>query len=142
MTRRLITGALLLILFISLAACGAPAASTPEQAVQTWLNTWVTMDLDSMLKLASPGYQAQVKSFYGHEFVMYFKVTFKDATISKLSEANNKATVQADFLVELETPSSTPNLAGMVTRSTVRHTFSLIKGENGWLVDGIDRQPL
>lgn len=100
------------------------------------------MDLDSMLKLASPGYQAQVKSFYGHEFVMYSKVTYKDATISKLSEANNKATVQADFLVELETPSSAPNLAGMVTRSTVRHTFSLVKGENGWLVDGIDRQPL
>lgn len=142
MTRRWITGTLLLILFFSLAACGAPAASTPEQAVQTWLSTWTQMDLDSMLKLASPGYQAQVKSFYGHEFVMYAKVSFKDLTIAKLSEASNEAKVQADFLVELESPSSVPSLAGMVIRSTVRQVFSLVKGNDGWLVDGIDRQPL
>ncbi|MCX5970236.1 MAG: hypothetical protein NTV14_01790 [Coprothermobacterota bacterium] len=95
-----------------------------------------------MLRLASPGYQTEVKSFYGHEFVMYSKVTFKDLTITKVSEANTEAKVQAEFIVELETPSSTPNLAGMVTRSTVRQVFSLVKGESGWLIDGIDRQPL
>ncbi len=142
MTRRWITGALLLILFFSLVACGTPAATTPEQAVQIWMNTWTQMDLDSLLKLASTGYQAQVKSFYGHEFVMYSKVSFKDLVIAKVSEANNEAIVQADFLVELETPSSVPSLAGMVTRSSVRHVFSLVKGESGWLIDGIDRQPL
>jgi hypothetical protein len=142
MTERWITGALLLILFFSLAACGAPAVTTPEQAVQTWLNAWTQMDLDSLLKLASPGYQAQVKSFYGHEFVMYSKVSFKDLTITKVSEANNEAKVQADFQVELESPSSMPSVAGMVISSTVRQVFSLVKGESGWLIDGIDRQPL
>jgi hypothetical protein len=142
MKRQWILATFLALLVLTLAACAQPAANTPEQAIRTWLDTWTQMNLDNLLKLTTPGFQAEAKAFYGHEFAMFSKISYKDLSTVVLEDGSQGAKVQADFLVELETPSTTPALASTVIRNAVRQIFNLTKDNSSWLVSAIERTPL
>lgn len=133
----------LVILFSFLASCRqSESTATPDALVKSWLEAWKAMDLDKMLQMTADSYKNEVQRFFGSEFKSYARVDYQDLKLKVLNQTSNEATVQAEFIAILESGSN-PIFGGpsMVTKSSVRHTYELVREGDFWLVKSISRQP-
>lgn len=126
-----------------LASCRSAGNENPEAAIQNWMDTWVRADLEALLKLTSPAFQADSASvfFYETEYSHYTKLSYSDLEVTVIDTKQDKVLVEARFNYELESPSSTPNVAATVTRGSARHVYTLINMDGKWMVDNIERNP-
>jgi hypothetical protein len=126
-----------------LASCRSAGNESPEAAIQNWMDTWVKMDLAALLQLSSPTFQADSVNvhFYETEYSHYTKLSYSDLQLTVVDTKPDKVRVEARFNYELESPSSTPNVAGTLTRGSARHVYSLINIDGQWMVDSIERNP-
>jgi hypothetical protein len=126
-----------------LASCRSAGNDNPEAAIQNWMDTWVKMDLEALLKLSSPAFQADSASvfFYQTEYSHYTKLSYSALQLTMIETKPDKVLVEARFNYELESPSSTPNVAATVTRGSARHVYALINIDGQWMVDRIERNP-
>ncbi|MCR4428967.1 MAG: nuclear transport factor 2 family protein [Caldiserica bacterium] len=133
----------LIITFCFLSSCrSSESISSPEAFVKTWLEAWKSMDIDKMLSLTADSYKDEVQRFYGREFISYAKVDYQDLKTQVLNQTPQEATVQATFLAILESGSN-PIFGGpsMVTKSSVKHTYKLVRENDKWLLKSILREP-
>ena len=126
-----------------LTSCRSAGNENPEAAIQNWMDTWVKMDLAALLQLTSPTFQADSVSvhFYETEYSHYTKLSYSDLQLAVIDTKPNKVLVEARFNYELESPSSTPNVAGTLTRGSARHVYALVNIDGQWMVDSIERNP-
>lgn len=126
-----------------LASCRSAGNENPEAAIQNWMDTWQKADLEALLKLTSPAFQADSAKvfFYQTEYAHYTKLSYSNLQITVVDTKPDKALVEARFNYELESFSSTPNIAGTVTRGSARHVYALVNIEGKWMVDSIERNP-
>jgi hypothetical protein len=125
------------------ASCRSAGNESPEAAIQNWMDVWAKADLEALLKLTSPTFQADSAKvfFYETEFAHYTKLSYSNLQVTVLDTKPDKVQVEARFNYELETFSSTPNVAGTVTRGSARHVYALVNIEGKWMVDSIERNP-
>ncbi|MEI6530341.1 MAG: hypothetical protein WCN99_02520 [bacterium] len=125
------------------ASCRSGGNESPEAAIQNWMDTWAKADLEALLKLTSPAFQADSASvfFYQTEYSHYTKLSYSNLQIVVVEAKPDKALVEARFNYELESPSSTPNVGGIVTRGSARHVYALVNIDGKWMVDSIERYP-
>lgn len=125
------------------ASCRSAGNENPEAAIQNWMDTWVRADLEALLKLTSPAFQADSASvfFYQTEYSHYTKLSYSDLEVTVIDTKQDKVLVEARFNYELESPSSTPNVAATVTRGSARHVYALVNIDGQWMVDSIERNP-
>jgi predicted lipid-binding transport protein (Tim44 family) len=125
------------------ASCRSAGNESPEAAIQNWMDTWAKADLEALLKLTSPAFQADSASvhFYETEYSHYTKLSYSNLQLAVVDAKSDKVLVEARFNYELESFSSTPNVAGTVTRGTARHVYALVNIDGKWMVDSIERYP-
>jgi hypothetical protein len=125
------------------ASCRSGGDESPEAAIQNWMDTWTKADLEALLKLTSPAFQADSASvhFYETEYSHYTKLSYSNLQVAVVDAKPDKALVEARFNYELESFSSTPNVAGTVTRGSARHVYALVNIDGKWMVDSIERYP-
>jgi hypothetical protein len=126
-----------------LASCRSAGNESPEDAIQNWMDTWVKMDLEALLQLTSATFQADSASvyFYQSEYSHYTKLAYSNLQVTVIDTKPDKVLVEAQFNYELESPSSTPNIAGTVTRGAARHVYTLVNVDGRWMVESIERNP-
>lgn len=125
------------------ASCRSAGNESPEAAIQNWMDTWAKADLEALLKLTSPAFQADSASvhFYETEYSHYTKLSYSNLQLAVVDDKPDKVLVEARFNYELESFSSTPNVAGTVTRGMARHVYALVNIDGKWMVDSIERNP-